>query len=136
MSKTYNLINKLRLVDETSELVVYNNFEELPFLPKRFFYITNFPTNLTRGGHAHKSCEQILFVISGKILVKINDGKNTDEIILENSSEAIHIPKLVWSDQTYLESNSILGVMASEVYNEGEYIRNFDHFLEFKGIRL
>jgi hypothetical protein len=71
-------------------------------------------------------------VISGKILVKVSDGKNFEEVMLENTSKAIYLPKLVWSDQIYLEPKSILGVMASEVYNEDEYIRSFDKFLELK----
>ena len=133
LNKEYKLIKKFHLADEQSELVVFNDFEELPFLPIRFFYITNYSSNLVRGGHAHKTCQQILFVISGKILVKVSDGKNFEEVMLENTSKAIYLPKLVWSDQIYLEPKSILGVMASEIYNEDEYIRSFDKFLELKG---
>jgi dTDP-4-dehydrorhamnose 3,5-epimerase-like enzyme len=132
LNKEYKMIKKFLLTDDQSELVVFNNFKELPFLPNRFFHITNHSANLTRGGHAHKTCEQILFVISGKVLVKVNDGKNSEEIMLESRSEAIYLPKLVWSDQIYLDPKSILGVMASEVYDESEYIRAFDNFLELK----
>jgi dTDP-4-dehydrorhamnose 3,5-epimerase-like enzyme len=82
--------------------------------------------NVTRGAHAHKSCEQVLFAIQGSIELQIDDGKAIHKILMNSSSQAVYIPIMLWSEQTYLSNSSILGVFASEPYNEAEYIRSYE----------
>jgi len=126
ISLPYKLIENLPIEDRLGKIVVYNNFSDLPFMPKRFFTVTNNEANVIRGAHAHKSCEQVLFAIQGTIELQIDDGKTIHKILMNSSSQAIYIPIMLWSEQTYLSNNSILGVFASEPYNETEYIRSYE----------
>jgi dTDP-4-dehydrorhamnose 3,5-epimerase-like enzyme len=126
ISTPYKLIKNLPIEDGLGKIVVYNDFSDLPFMPKRFFTVTNNEVNVTRGAHAHKSCEQVLFAIQGSIELQIDDGKAIHKILMNSSSQAVYIPIMLWSEQTYLSNSSILGVFASEPYNEAEYIRSYE----------
>jgi hypothetical protein len=126
ISKPYRLIDNLNIENTLGKIVVYNDFADLPFIPKRFFTVTNSSVNATRGAHAHKSCQQILFAIYGSIELKIDDGKEVHKILLNSDSQAVYIPIMLWSEQTYISGNSILGVFASEPFNESEYIRSYE----------
>ena len=128
--RPFKLINNLLIDDRLGKIVVYNNFLDLPFIPKRFFTVTNHEANLTRGAHAHKSCEQILFAVQGSIQLKIDDGRAIHKILINSTSQAVYLPIMLWSEQTYISNNSILGVFASEPYNESEYIRSYEVYKE------
>ena len=128
ISKPYKLIENTIIDDTSGRIVVYNDFAKFPFIPNRFFTVMNSGANVIRGAHAHKSCEQILFAIEGSIKLKIDDGKDLHEINLNFGTQAVYIPKMLWSEQTYTSNKSILGVFASEPYNEVEYIRDYDIF--------
>jgi dTDP-4-dehydrorhamnose 3,5-epimerase-like enzyme len=128
LSKPYKLIENTIIDDTSGRIVVYNDFAKFPFIPRRFFTVMNSGANVIRGAHAHKSCEQILFAIEGSIKLKIDDGKDLHEINLNFGTQAVYIPKMLWSEQRYIEPNSILGIFASEPYNEVEYIRDYEIF--------
>jgi dTDP-4-dehydrorhamnose 3,5-epimerase-like enzyme len=128
ISTPYKLIKNLLIEDGLGKIVVYNDFSDLPFIPKRFFTVTNNEANLTRGAHAHKSCGQVLFVIQGSIELQIDNGNAIHKILMNSDSQAVYIPIMLWSEQTYLSNNSILGVFASEPYNEAEYIRSYEDY--------
>ena len=130
LSKPYKLIENTIIDDASGRIVVYNDFGKFPFTPKRFFTVMSSGANVIRGAHAHKSCEQILFAIEGSIELKIDDGRVIHEINLNFGSQAVYIPKMLWSEQRYLSDYSILGVFASETYNEEEYIREYDMYKE------
>jgi dTDP-4-dehydrorhamnose 3,5-epimerase-like enzyme len=133
LSKPYKFIDNSLLENKTGRIVVYDNFANFPFIPERFFTVMNSGTNVIRGAHAHRSCEQILFAIEGSIELKIDDGKNSHKMKLDFRSKAVYIPRMLWSEQIYLSNNSILGVFASEPYNEEEYIRDYDIFKKMVG---
>jgi hypothetical protein len=128
LSKPYKLIENAIIDDTSGRLVVYNDFAKFPFTPKRFFTVMNSGANMARGGHAHKTCEQILFAIEGSIDLRIDDGRDLHEINLNFGSQAVYIPRMLWSEQNYTSNHSILGVFASEPYNEEEYIRDYAVF--------
>lgn len=118
--------------DERGHLVVIEGgIGEIPFEPKRVFYIYGSDETVVRGRHANKKTEFILINISGTSKVRVCDGKNERIIELDKPHEGLYLPALVWKDMYDFSKDSILLVLASEHYDAGEYIRDFDEFLQF-----
>lgn len=104
----------------------------VPFDIKRVYFCYGVSQNTMRGRHAHKTLDQVLVCISGKIEISTDDGRGSREsIILQQPYEALSIPHAVWHTMEWLEDNSILLVLASDHYNETDYIRNYDDFIKW-----
>ena len=104
----------------------------LPFEPKRFFLVHGVPAGTTRGGHAHRSCEQYLVAVRGKVEVALDDGEGKTEFLLERPDQALHIPAGIWGEQRYLSDDACLLVLASEPYDADEYLSDYSEFLDFR----
>lgn len=102
-------------------------FKDLPFNPKRAFYIKNVPINTERGNHAHFITKQFLICIQGKILVKLWDGINKKEYTLEEN-QTILIENLIWDSQVFLTNNAVLLCLCSTPYIADDYILDLDLF--------
>lgn len=125
-----NIIQLPKITDIRGDLSFGEFDKHLPFLPKRYFIIYGVPTKEVRGEHAHKQTHQFLICIQGSVHVVVDNGTVQDEIILEKSHIGLHIPPLVWSIQYHYSSDAILLVLASEVYDAEDYIRDHDIYLE------
>ena len=101
----------------------------LPFIPKRFFMVFDVPSKEIRGEHAHKALHQFLVCVKGSCAVVVDDGRNIEEIILDAANIGIHVPPLVWSIQYKYSPDAVLLVLASERYEAGDYIRDYDQYL-------
>jgi UDP-2-acetamido-3-amino-2,3-dideoxy-glucuronate N-acetyltransferase len=126
----WNMLKFTLASDFRGDLVAIDFEKQLPFSPKRFFYTFNVPNTALRGEHAHIECEQVLIAIAGKIRVLLNDGSQNKEFILDDPAVGLYVPKFTWASQESQTSSSILGVFASHVYEESDYIRNFDSYIE------
>jgi uncharacterized RmlC-like cupin family protein len=104
------------------------NFNELPFFPKRCFFITNVPKNFERGNHAHFTTKQYLICLSGKVDVILFDGKKEHSHTLEKGN-SIYIPELVWDKQIFKEPNTVILVLASTEYDQNDYILSLEKFI-------
>lgn len=125
-------IYKLPGVSDTRGNLTFGEYnKELPFIPKRYFVINGVPTNLVRGEHGHKTLHEYLVCLQGSVNVVLDDGKVQDEIILNNSGAGLHIPPLIWTIQYKYSPDSILLVLASDVYQAEDYIRDYDQFLNY-----
>ena len=103
------------------------------FAVKRFFLISNVPSKISRGNHAHKVCKQYLMRIYGEITIAIDDGLgNRKTIVLNESNNQIFIPEMVWLHKITFSSDAIIAVLASDFFSEEDYIRNYDEFLHLK----
>ena len=85
-----------------------------------------------RGEHSHYKTEQVLICLSGKVRVLCDDGKDRREWILNQPNEALYIPNLIWDEQTYLTTESVLLVLANTHYDESDYITDYDEFKRLK----
>jgi hypothetical protein len=103
-------------------------FGTLPFAPMRSFSVAQVPLGIERGLHAHRECSQLLFALSGEILVEVNDGDRTQEFHLDAPTVGLLIPPLVWASQRYLTANSVLWVYASHPYSRDDYIEDFEAY--------
>jgi hypothetical protein len=103
-------------------------FNNLPFAPKRFYWIV-MSNEEVRGRHAHRTLDQIIFVQEGVIEFKINSGNSQSSRVLRQG-EYIHLGPAIWREFKCLTKSGVLGCLASEVYDESDYVRDFDAFLE------
>lgn len=117
--------------DERGQLVALEEFKDIPFMIKRVYYMYDTADNVTRGYHAHKSLQQILICIHGNCKIKLDNGKETKIIPLEKPYEGLYVPNSMWREMFDFSSDAVLLVLASELYDELDYIRNYDEFLKF-----
>lgn len=100
----------------------------IPFEMKRVYYLYDVPSGSERGGHAHKNLKQFLIALSGSFNVILNDGKEEKVITLNKPNEGLLINPGIWRELNNFSSGSVCLVIASAVYDEADYIRDFDEF--------
>ncbi len=109
-----------------------NSFQkDFPYEIKRIYYITETPKGICRGGHAHKALKQILFCPYGDITLVLSDTKKRIDIKLDKPNKAVIISKPIWREMRWNIENSVLCVGASEYYDENDYIRDYDQYIEY-----
>lgn len=109
---------------------VYNNVH-VPFDVKRVFYSYDIPGGESRGAHAHKQCHQFLVAASGAFEVALDDGINKRTVLLNRPYYGLHVPPGIWAAEQGFSSGSICLVLASEVFAEDDYIRNYEDYLNY-----
>ncbi|MDO8594544.1 MAG: FdtA/QdtA family cupin domain-containing protein [bacterium] len=103
---------------------------QIPFPIKRFYVLTDIPSRETvRGGHAHKRMEQVMFCVRGSCLMRMDDGENKWTVLLDTPSTGIRIRSNIWHDFTECSKDTVVLVVASEYYDEVDYIRDYEAFL-------
>jgi UDP-2-acetamido-3-amino-2,3-dideoxy-glucuronate N-acetyltransferase len=122
-------------VDERGKLTFGELGGGLPFAPARYFLVYDVPAGEARGGHAHRSCEQYMIAVTGTIDVTLDDGQSRSEHRLDRPDLGIHVPAWVWGEQHYISANARLLVLASERYDQGDYIGDYQQFLALKAER-
>ena len=127
--KEYSFTN---IVDLRGNLTIAEFDENLPFVPKRLFFISGVPSEKIRGEHAHKLCQQLLILALGSLSIAVEDGKNQQIINMNKVGQAIYIPSMVWASQYNFRSDALLLVLASDHYDESDYIRSYDDYLMIK----
>ena len=132
---TINEVKLLELetfVDLEGSLVPIESGLSIPFEIKRVFYIFEVHDQKDRGEHSHYKTEQVLICLSGKVKVLCDDGKDRKEWILDKPNEALYIPNLIWDEQVYSTSDSVLLVFANTHYDETDYIEDYEEFRSLK----
>jgi len=118
---------KLRtFMDDRGELSVVEFDSNLPFEPKRMFYV-RYPKGV-RGKHAHKTTAELVFMMSGSMRIFLNDGRKSYERILCNAQEGFFIAPLTWVEMFDFSADCIYAVLANEPYNNAGYIREWAQF--------
>ncbi len=113
-------------------ITVVNNQFEVPFETKRIYYLYDIPGGESRGGHAHKSLHQLIVAASGSFDVILNDGSIKRTINLSRPYYGLYFPPGIWRELDNFSSGSICLVLASEIYDEEDYIRTYEEYLKFK----
>lgn len=102
----------------------------LPFKPERYFIVFDVASKEIRGEHAHKELHQFLVCVKGSCSVLVDDGRNSEEILLDSPNRGIHVPPMTWSVQYKYSPDAVLLVLASAPYDADDYIRDYDQFLD------
>ena len=118
------------LGDERGKLVVIEGAQAIPFDIKRVFYIYDSDSTVVRGQHANRESEFVLINVAGHSKVRITDGKEEFVVSLDKPMMGVYIPKMIWKDMYEFSSDSVLLVLASTHYDGGEYIRDYEEYLE------
>ena len=121
--------------DRKGHITIAENYSDIPFDIKRVFYLYDVPGGESRGAHAHRECHQFLIAASGAFEVLLDDGKTKRQILLNRPNCGLHIPPGIWASEINFSSGSICLVLASHEYNQDDYIRSYEAYLEFKQVR-
>lgn len=124
------LVSLPRVVDIRGSLSVGEFSRTVPFDVKRYFLVFDVPSVETRGAHAHRSCHQFLVSAHGSVSVLVDDGIHREEFFLDRPEIGVYIPPLIWGVQYKYSADAVLLVFASEYYDSGDYIRDYDEFLK------
>ena len=125
----YKLMNMKVFGDERGKLVSLESNKNIPFDIKRIYYIFDTLPDQVRGMHAHKNLEQIIIAMDGACLFVLDDGKNREEVWLNRPDVGLYIGKNIWREMRHFSYGCKLLVLASEYYDENEYIRDYKEFL-------
>lgn len=117
--------------DERGQLVALEEFKDIPFRIKRVYYMYDTVPEVIRGHHAHRRLEQILICIHGSCKIKLDNGKETKVVLLEKPYEGLYVANNMWREMYDFSSDAVLMVLASELYDESDYIRDYDEFLKY-----
>ena len=126
---TAQLFELPHVIDMRGSLSVAEVGNQLPFEPKRYFVVFDVPTAEVRGEHAHHTLQEFLVCVKGSVSVVVDDGSQRDEFLLDRPNLAVHIKPLTWITHYKYTPESVLLVLASDVYNPDDYIRDYDDFL-------
>lgn len=128
------LIDLPKISDPRGNLTFIEGERHLPFDIKRVFYLYDVPTGEDRGAHAHRNLHQFLVCLSGSFDVALDDGFKKNTIHLNRPWKGLHIPPMIWAAEVNFDPGSVCLVMASDYYEELDYIRNYSDFiLEVRG---
>ncbi|HIF9071201.1 TPA: sugar 3,4-ketoisomerase [Photobacterium damselae] len=124
-----NLIEFKELGDERGGLISLEQNKNIPFDIKRVYYIFDTKDNVARGFHAHKKLQQVAVCLKGSCRFIMDDGINKDEVTLDRPNIGILIDVMQWHEMYDFSSDCVLLVLASDYYDELDYIRDYDGFL-------
>lgn len=127
-----SIIDVSKIHNEAGNITVIENGLNIPFDVKRIYYLYDIPGGEARGGHAHYELEQYIVAASGSFDVILDDGKNRKIVTLNRPNLALHIVPGLWRELDNFSSGSISLVLASKIYSDDDYIRDYDEFLNFK----
>lgn len=115
--------------DARGQLVAIEEMKDIPFQIKRVYYMYDTQKGVRRGFHAHRCLEQILVCIHGSCKILLDDGREQENILLDNPYEGLYISSNIWREMYEFSEDAVLMVLASRFYDEKDYIRDYDEFL-------
>ena len=128
------LVQKIKLPshsDSRGGLVSVEGSKDIPFEVKRVYYIFDTAKGVTRGYHAHKKLKQILICVHGSCKIKLDDGSTAEETVLDDPAEGLYVSSALWREMSEFSEGAVLLVLASELYDEADYIRDYEEFKKY-----
>ena len=117
--------------DFRGQLVALEEFNDIPFDIKRVYYMYDTVPGVSRGFHAHRNLEQILICVHGSCKILLDDGTEKVVVPLDKPNEGLYIANNMWREMFDFSPDAVLMVLASQLYDEADYIRNYEEFLAF-----
>lgn len=127
-----HIMSLSKIHNRAGNITVVENNIHLPFEVKRVYYLYDVPGGAERGGHAHKGLYQLIVAASGSFDVMLDDGTNKKVITLNQPYRGLLIVPGIWRELNNFSSGSVCLVLASELYQESDYIRNYNEFINIK----
>lgn len=117
--------------DNRGQLVALEEMKDIPFIIKRVYYMYDTVEGVTRGFHAHKNLQQILICIHGSCKIRLDNGYEKEIVPLDKPYEGLYVTNNMWREMFDFSPDAVLMVLASELYDESDYIRNYEEFIKF-----
>jgi len=114
--------------DNRGQLVALEELKNIPFQIKRVYYMFGTKNDVPRGFHAHKELQQVAVCVSGKCRMYLDDGKEQTHVWLDTPQRGLFIDKMIWHEMHDFSEDCVLMVLASDYYDESDYIRNKEEF--------
>ena len=131
MTKSY-LIEIPKIIDSRGNLSVVENSKDMPFDIRRVYWLYEVPTGELRGGHSHKNLQQILVALHGSFKVRVDDGKNRQEFLLDRPNLGLYLDSNIWREMSDFSEGAVCLVLASKPYDATGYIRSYEEFMKGK----
>lgn len=129
-----HILHLPKIQSRSGNITPVNNFTNIPFGIKRVYYLYDIPSGSNRGAHGHKELESLIVAICGSFDITIDDGVCKKTIQLNRPDIGLNLKPGIWRDISNFSSAAICFVLASELYNEADYIREYADFLSYKGL--
>lgn len=133
--KNSGYVELTRIVDDRDGVLgIMEGSRDIPFEIKRVYYINHLENcHSVRGKHAHKTLKQVIFCINGSFVLSFDDGTNTQDVLMWRDNVGVLLGPGLWHTMHSFSSGCILLVVASDYYDEADYIRDYDEFMKFAG---
>ena len=117
--------------DPRGQLVAIEGNRDIPFEIKRVYYLYDVGETIARGFHAHKKLQQILICVHGSCKIKLDNGSETETVVLDSPDEGLYVSNSMWREMYDFSPGAVLLVLASEYYDESDYIRDYKEFKNY-----
>lgn len=124
------IIELPKISDPRGNLTFVEGGNHIPFDIKRVYYLYDVPGGAERGAHGHKKLQQLIVAMSGSFDVVLDDGKNTKTFHMNRSYYGLLVSSMMWRDITNVSSGAVCMVLASDVYDEDDYYRDYEKFIQ------
>ncbi len=129
------MIDLPKIGDPRGNLTFIEGGRHVPFDIRRVYYLYDVPGGAERGGHAHKDLHQLIIAMSGSFDVVLDDGKNKRRIHLNRSYNGLYVCPMIWRELDNFSSGSVCMVLASNHYDESDYYRDYQEFLNAASVK-
>jgi len=130
-----HLIDLPKIADPRGNLTFVEGGQHIPFDIRRVYYLYDVPGGAERGGHAHKALNQLIIAMSGSFDVVLDDGVDKKRIHLNRSYNGLYVCPMIWRELDNFSSGSVCMVLASNLYDESDYYRDYGDYLVARGLK-
>ena len=128
------IIELPKITDPRGNLTVAEQLKDVPFKIRRAYWVYDVPGGESRGGHAHKRLRQLVIALSGSFHVTLDNGRERETVLLNHPWQGLIIETGTWRTLDDFSSGAVCLVLASELYDESDYIYDYDEYLKYKGV--
>ena len=133
--QNYHLIDFPKIIDPRGNLTVAEQMEHVPFDIQRVYWTYDVPSGESRGGHAHRECEEVIIAVSGSFDVTLDFGDHRQTYHLNHPYQGLYVGTGVWRTLDDFSSGAVCLVLASQLFDEEDYIRDYDEYLQYLGVQ-
>ena len=125
------IISLQKVVDPRGNLTVAQGMKDIPFHVARVYWTYDVPSGTSRGGHAHKHCREFVIAVSGSFIVTLDNGHKKESFLLNHPYQGLLVETDIWRTLDDFSSGAVCLVLAEKTFDEADYIRNYDDFIDY-----